>query len=340
MWGVKLVHNSATGKQEVAGVGLNLTSGAAPQSEFIVRANRFTVLNNTGGAPVSPFTIAADGKTIIRSALIGDASITNAKIANAAITAAKIKDAEITSAKIENAAITTAKIENAAITSAKIGDAEVSTLKIEGNAVTVPLASHTAGSIDVGSAGAVVQTINPPISLGFTTITMSFSYSFLSYGATQQVLLDVLKNGVIVRSGIEVHFIDFQEIGVYTGQSGTHSHTVTGSASGGSVSGSTGFAGSHTHFVSGVGSIGSAGSHTHNFSGSVSSSPVSATAGSGGNHSHAVFVQAKTRSAGTASLAISDATGANGVYSMRVRATQGGAVRVSNRSMIALTARR
>lgn len=79
MWGVKLVHNSATGKQEVAGVGLNLTSGSAPQSEFIVRADRFVVLNNTGGSPVSPFTIV-NGKTIIRSALIGDATITMAKI--------------------------------------------------------------------------------------------------------------------------------------------------------------------------------------------------------------------------------------------------------------------
>lgn len=79
MWGVKLVHNSATGKQEVAGVGLNLTSGDAPQSEFIIRADRFVVLNNTGGTPTSPFTIE-NGKTIIRSALIGDATITMAKI--------------------------------------------------------------------------------------------------------------------------------------------------------------------------------------------------------------------------------------------------------------------
>ena len=126
MWGVKLVHNSATGKQEVAGVGLSLTSGSAPQSEFIVRADRFVILNNTGGAPVSPFTIV-NGKTIIRSALIGDATITNAKIVNATIETAKIKDA--------------------AITTAKIGALAVDTLQIAGRAVTIPVISSTAGEL-------------------------------------------------------------------------------------------------------------------------------------------------------------------------------------------------
>ncbi|WP_333754105.1 hypothetical protein, partial [Streptomyces sp. IBSBF 2394] len=55
---------------------------------------------------------------ILRSALIGDASITTAKIADGAIT--------------------NAKIGNAQITAAKIGDAQVDTLQIAGRAITLP----------------------------------------------------------------------------------------------------------------------------------------------------------------------------------------------------------
>ena len=124
-------------------------------------------------------TTIANG--VIRTAHIGDATITNAKldrasvnkikigtadIADAAISSTKIKDAAITNAKldrasankirigtadIENAAITGAKIENAAITNAKIGNQAVSNAKIMDAAITnAKIDSLSASKISTG----------------------------------------------------------------------------------------------------------------------------------------------------------------------------------------------
>lgn len=79
MWGVKLQLRS-NGQLEVAGIGLGISNeGGVTQSEFVVRADRFVVLNSEGGQDTSPFAVI-NGTVVINSALIGDATITMAKI--------------------------------------------------------------------------------------------------------------------------------------------------------------------------------------------------------------------------------------------------------------------
>lgn len=126
------------GKYYAAGFALGVSNESGTvQSQFLVNADTFAILNGTGSdtSVTSPFAVYG-GQVYMKSAVIQDASITNAKIADAAISTAKIGDAAITNAKIGNGAITTAKIGNAAITTAKIGTAQVDTLRIAGHAVT------------------------------------------------------------------------------------------------------------------------------------------------------------------------------------------------------------
>lgn len=136
MWSVKMQVNQR-GEYVYAGVGLGIenTPGGL-QSQFLVEANRFALLNTINGVATSPFTVE-NGQTIINSAVIGEASITSAKIQNLAVTTAKIANATITSAKIGDAQITTANI----------GYAAVDTLQIAGRAVTIPVSYYVAGTM-------------------------------------------------------------------------------------------------------------------------------------------------------------------------------------------------
>lgn len=129
---------TSDGKYYAAGfaVGVDNSSGSV-QSQFLVNADTFAILNGTGsGASVtSPFTVSG-GQVYMDSALIQDASISNAKIADASISNAKIQDGAITSAKIGDAAITNAKIRDASVTNLKIGSNAVDFYKILDGAVT------------------------------------------------------------------------------------------------------------------------------------------------------------------------------------------------------------
>lgn len=129
---------TAGGKYYAAGfaVGVDNSSGSV-QSQFLVNADTFAVLNSTasGGTVTSPFTVSG-GQVYMDSALIQDASISNAKIADASISNAKIQDGAITSAKIGDAAITNAKIRDASVTNLKIGSNAVDFYKILDGAVT------------------------------------------------------------------------------------------------------------------------------------------------------------------------------------------------------------
>ncbi|KRW62326.1 phage tail protein [Pseudomonas sp. TTU2014-080ASC] len=81
MWSVKLQIGSG-GQYEFAGIGLGIENvGGVLQSQFLVRANRFAILNDTGSGLVSPFVVQG-GQTIISNAVIGDASINFAKISD------------------------------------------------------------------------------------------------------------------------------------------------------------------------------------------------------------------------------------------------------------------
>lgn len=82
MWAVKLQVNTA-GQYHFAGVGLGVeNSGGILQSQFIVRADRFAILNNNNnGTTTSPFAVTG-GQVFIDSAVIRDLSIDFGKISD------------------------------------------------------------------------------------------------------------------------------------------------------------------------------------------------------------------------------------------------------------------
>lgn len=189
------VQLNANGAYHFAGFGLGVeNSGGVLQSQFLVTADRFAILpaaTSAAAQAASPFVVE-NGQVIMRSAFIGDGSITRAKIANAAIG----------SAQIEDAAITSAKIGNAAITAAKIGDAQVDTLKIAGNAVTIPIATISHSSQSLGSGWSTVATVTIPEVVGATLLNFGATFYFPpqnnSLGKNNDLLFRLLCNGVEV----------------------------------------------------------------------------------------------------------------------------------------------
>ncbi|PCR94910.1 host specificity protein J [Pseudomonas fluorescens] len=82
MWSVKM-QVAADGKYIAAGVGLGIeNTGAGLQSQFLVAADRFAIVNTIAGGAISvPFAVEG-GQVFINTAFIKDGSITNAKIGN------------------------------------------------------------------------------------------------------------------------------------------------------------------------------------------------------------------------------------------------------------------
>ncbi|MDU8429173.1 DUF1983 domain-containing protein [Pseudomonas syringae pv. actinidifoliorum] len=80
MWSVKM-QVTQDGKYVAAGIGLGIeNTGAGLQSQFLVSADRFAVVNSmAGGATSVPFAVQ-NGQVFINSAFIQDGTITNAKI--------------------------------------------------------------------------------------------------------------------------------------------------------------------------------------------------------------------------------------------------------------------
>jgi hypothetical protein len=174
----------------VTGFGLASTVvNGTPSSEFIIRADRFSIAS-PGYTTIVPFIVTGattiNGVSVpagvyINDAYIRNGTITNAKIANAAIDNAKIASLnadKITAGSLDaahisidgtvldtyydgsigkrrlyipNARISNALIQDAAITNAKIGSAAVDTLKIAGNAITLPL-TYSANDVYVNTA--------------------------------------------------------------------------------------------------------------------------------------------------------------------------------------------
>lgn len=76
MWSVKLQVNQA-GQYVTAGIGLGIENeGGVLQSQFLVLADRFAVLNDFNGSPTSPFVVQG-GQVFINSAVINQADIVN-----------------------------------------------------------------------------------------------------------------------------------------------------------------------------------------------------------------------------------------------------------------------
>ncbi|NTZ93959.1 DUF1983 domain-containing protein [Pseudomonas koreensis] len=82
MWSVKMQVN-ANGQYVAAGIGLGIeNTGAGLQSQFLVAADRFAIVNTiAGGAIAVPFAVQG-GQVFMNSAFIMDGAITNAKIGN------------------------------------------------------------------------------------------------------------------------------------------------------------------------------------------------------------------------------------------------------------------
>lgn len=79
MWSVKMQIN-AQGQYVAAGIGLGIENGPAGlQSQFLVSADRFAVVNGINGILSSPFAVQG-GQVFINEAFIADGTITNAKI--------------------------------------------------------------------------------------------------------------------------------------------------------------------------------------------------------------------------------------------------------------------
>ena len=81
MWAVKMQVN-ANGQYVAAGIGLGIEQNADGllQSQFLVSADRFAVVNTlAGGAITTPFVVQG-GQVFMNSAFIQDGTITNAKI--------------------------------------------------------------------------------------------------------------------------------------------------------------------------------------------------------------------------------------------------------------------
>ncbi|MGA5718103.1 host specificity protein J [Pseudomonas atacamensis] len=79
-WSVKM-QVTANGQYVAAGVGLGIENGPAGlQSQFLVSADRFAIVNTIAGGAISvPFAVQ-NGQTFLNSAFILDGTITNAKI--------------------------------------------------------------------------------------------------------------------------------------------------------------------------------------------------------------------------------------------------------------------
>ncbi|YCT78019.1 DUF1983 domain-containing protein [Stenotrophomonas maltophilia] len=92
-WTLKL-QVAANGQYYAAGLGLGIENqpDGSYQSQILMQADRFAVINVVNGNITAPFVIQ-NGQTFISQALIGTAWITSANIADAAITNAKISGA-------------------------------------------------------------------------------------------------------------------------------------------------------------------------------------------------------------------------------------------------------
>ncbi|MEQ9886181.1 host specificity protein J [Pectobacterium zantedeschiae] len=95
----------SNGHQYIAGIGLDVSNSQdGMQANIIMLADRFTMMTNAGGVPTPIFTNQGT-QVILRSAVIGDATITSAKIADSAINNAKIGNAIYSSGYKESGGI-------------------------------------------------------------------------------------------------------------------------------------------------------------------------------------------------------------------------------------------
>ena len=194
----------------VSGFGLASTvNNATPSSEFIVRADRFSIAS-PGQTTIIPFIVQTSPTTIngvpvdpgvyITDAVIRNGTITTAKIGLAqiddariaSISAAKISTGSLDAARITvdnvtldsyydgsigrnrlyipDLGVKTAKIDNLAVTNGKIDNLAVSTLKIAGNAITQPEVYTAADVYIPNDSSAAIQLTNSGVNESYNYV--------------------------------------------------------------------------------------------------------------------------------------------------------------------------
>lgn len=87
---------TANGRRVAAGIALGVElNGPVVESQFLVSANRFAVVNDENGQVTTPFVVQ-NGQTFIRDAYIKDASISTAKIKDLAVDTFKLAGYAVT----------------------------------------------------------------------------------------------------------------------------------------------------------------------------------------------------------------------------------------------------
>lgn len=187
----------------VAGFGL-YNSGTT--SDFIIRADRFAVVNqNTNGGVVTPFVIQ-NGNVIMDNAFIVDLTASNIasrtitanQIATGAITATEIDAGTITANELDTNSVTSDKIQAGAVTAGKLvldnatitGDGNaikiknlgVDTLQIADRAVTLPEFTYNSNTVATYTPSNnyyfFIGTLNIPNVAANDKVFISFSFHF------------------------------------------------------------------------------------------------------------------------------------------------------------------
>lgn len=252
----------------VSGFGLASTPvNGTPFSDFIIRADRFSISSPSGPspiAPVTPFIVTTttsviDGTTVpagvyIKSATILDGAITNAKIKDLAVDDAKITSLnaeKITTGfldagriNIDNVTLDTYYDTGIARNRLVIKDLGVTTLKIGNNAVTVPVTAYTAASVSVPfNVRTAIQSCTITSSGGPILIIGSFSFDHNPVSSFNPPIISIFRDeteirgtfmGTFIRNLPNISIVDQPAVGTYT-----YSIRVLQSTSGATVTASS-----------------------------------------------------------------------------------------------------
>ena len=226
----------------VAGFGLASSSPTAggSTSEFIVAADKFSIVDPAGGTGVPVFTTVTSTQVVNGVTVQPGVYIDGLKVQNGSITNAKIGDLEVDDAKISNVDAATIgsgtlntgrlnidnatldsnnagvlQVKNLGITTAKIQNADVTTLKIAGEAATVPIGVNGSGGVTVANNTSNVVTTWTDISGGGVPINFN-----TSGGITPSKITFLITSNFLLTNGSSGTFISMI-FRIYDGGGGT-----------------------------------------------------------------------------------------------------------------------
>ena len=230
----------------VAGFGLASSSPTAGNttSEFIVAADKFSIVDPAGGTGVPVFTTVTstqvvNGVTVqpgvyIDGLKVQDGSITNLKLGNGVVDDLKISSVD--AGKVNSGTLDTGRlnvdgatldsnnagalqVKDLGITNAKIGNAEVGTLKIQDQAVVHPYGLSGTGGISVAYNASSTVTSWTAIDNGGVTMTYNQVVNGVT-GLTPSKVTILLINNFIHTNGSNGTVVS-QILRIYDPQSGT-----------------------------------------------------------------------------------------------------------------------